>query len=44
LVLVSATSLADPFCVGANIDGAGGLDFSYGTQAAATLEDCQGGW
>ena len=44
LVLVSATSLGDPFCVGAILDNADGLDFFYGTQDAATLEDCQGGW
>lgn len=45
LVLVSITpDLGQTYCIGVNIDENGGGNFRYGTQDAATYEECRGGW
>jgi hypothetical protein len=49
VVLVSATVDADGaagsiYCLGVNIDENGGSNFRYGTQDAASYEECRGGW
>jgi hypothetical protein len=46
---VSATVAADGspgsiFCIAINIDENGGGNYRYGTQDAATYEECRGGW
>jgi hypothetical protein len=48
-VIVSATVAADGspgsiYCIAINIDENGGGNFRYGTQDAATYEECRGGW
>jgi hypothetical protein len=45
LVLVSITpDLGQTYCLAVNIDENGGGNFRYGTQDAATYEECRGGW
>ena len=49
VVLVSATvgpkgSVGVVYCIAVNIDENGGGNFRYGTQDAATYEECRGGW
>ena len=49
MVIVSATvgpngSVGKVYCIGVNIDENGGGNFRYGTQDAASYEDCRGGW
>lgn len=48
-VIVSATVAGDGspgsiYCIAINIDENGGGNFRYGTQDAATYEECRGGW
>ncbi len=47
-VIVSATvadgSPGSIYCIAINIDENGGGNFRYGTQDAATYEECRGGW
>jgi hypothetical protein len=45
LVLVSITpDLGQTYCIALNIDENGGGNFRYGTQDAASYEECRGGW
>jgi hypothetical protein len=45
VVLVSVTpDLGHTYCIAVNIDENGGGNYRYGTQDAATYEDCRGGW
>jgi hypothetical protein len=49
VVLVSATvgpqgSVGSIYCIAVNIDENGGGNFRYGTQDAASYEECRGGW
>ena len=49
VVLVSATvgpngSVGAVYCIAVNIDENSGGNFRYGTQDAATYEECRGGW
>jgi hypothetical protein len=49
VVLVSATvgpdgAAGSTYCIAVNIDENGGGNFRYGTQDAATYEECRGGW
>ena len=45
VVLVSTTpDLAHTYCLAVNIGETGGGNFRYGTQDAASYEECRGGW
>jgi hypothetical protein len=44
LVLVSATSLGDTYCIAVTADPYGAVSTRYGTQDATSAEGCGGGW
>lgn len=45
MALVSITDdLRNTYCIALNIDESGGGSFRYGTQDAASYEECRGGW
>jgi hypothetical protein len=44
IALVSSTRSGDVYCIAVNIDEDGGGNYRYGTQDAATPEECRGGW
>lgn len=44
LTIVSTTADDGTYCIAVNIDEGGGGNFRYGTQDAASYEECRGGW
>jgi hypothetical protein len=44
LAIVGVTPDGNTYCIAVNVDENGGGNFRYGTQDAASYEECRGGW
>ena len=44
LVIVSPTTTGEVYCIAVELDRGGGTTYRYGTQDAATYDECRGDW